>query len=148
MRIVARLPGRASIPPCRLGEVRTADGLIVYLVLAPGLYERRGSPYCRPDGAEWPDNDLRFARLSLAAARDRGRARRRCAGPPNVHVNDWPGGLARPICAGTARRSPTVLTIHNIAYQGEFDADQRHALGIPEPPSTSTAWNSMAAFRS
>jgi starch synthase len=27
---------------------------------------------------------------------------------------------------------PTVLTIHNIAYQGNFDAGQRHLLGIPD----------------
>ena len=137
MRIVARLPGRASIPPCRLGEVRTADGLIVYLVLAPGLYERRGSPYCRPDGAEWPDNDLRFARLSLAAAQlmqglgGQGRGGLRWQ-PELLHVNDWPGGLAPAYLRWDGTPAPTVLTIHNIAYQGVFSADHRHALGIPE----------------
>src|SRR5271163_874692 len=70
LRILGSLPGRASIPPCRIGAVRLTGGLTVYLILASSLslYERRGSPYCRPDGAEWADNDLRFARLALAAA--------------------------------------------------------------------------------
>jgi starch synthase len=27
---------------------------------------------------------------------------------------------------------PTVLTIHNIAYQGNFHARQRHSLGIAD----------------
>jgi starch synthase len=27
---------------------------------------------------------------------------------------------------------PTALTIHNIAYQGNFDARQRNSLGIPD----------------
>ena len=66
--VVADLPGRAGIDPCRIGEARTADGLTLYLVLEPSLYQRSGSPYAGPEGHDWPDNDLRFARLSLAAA--------------------------------------------------------------------------------
>jgi starch synthase len=40
--IVADLPARAGIEPCRIGEVHLPDGLIVYLVLARSLYERMG----------------------------------------------------------------------------------------------------------
>ena len=66
--VVAHLPGRAGIEPCCIGEARTDDGLPLYLVLEPSLYQRTGSPYAGPEGHDWPDNDVRFARLSLAAA--------------------------------------------------------------------------------
>lgn len=127
-----RLPGLASIPGCRIGEVRLPDGLMLYLVGAPSLYERRGSPYCTPEGHDWPDNHLRFARLSLAAA-EIARGRGRLGWTPDIlHVNDWPGGLAPAYLRWHRTPVPTVLTIHNIAYQGIFPAEQRGSLGIPE----------------
>ncbi len=66
--VVAHLSGRAGIDPCCIGEASTDDGLMLYLVLEPSLYQRTGSPYAGPEGHDWPDNDVRFARLSLAAA--------------------------------------------------------------------------------
>jgi glycogen synthase len=47
--IVAHLPGRGGIQACSIGETRTADGLILYLVLEASLYQRAGS---------LPDRDL------------------------------------------------------------------------------------------
>src|SRR5262245_38370869 len=66
--VVGHLDGLADIPPCDVAQVRTADDLIVYVLLAPALYDRDGSPYSRPQGGDWRDNDIRFARLALAAA--------------------------------------------------------------------------------
>ncbi|MGA9866109.1 MAG: glycogen/starch synthase, partial [Acetobacteraceae bacterium] len=43
VRLIGQLPGRAGIAPCRLGQVRTIDGMIVYVLLAPALYQRRGT---------------------------------------------------------------------------------------------------------
>jgi starch synthase len=126
------LPGRSSVPPARLGEVRLPDGMILYLVAAPSLFERRGTPYCTPEGADWQDNDLRFARLSLAAADIAGGRANLGWKPDIVHVNDWPGGLTPAYMQWDGIAAPTVLTIHNIAYQGNFDAPRRHALGIPD----------------
>lgn len=130
MELVGDLPGLAEIPSCRIGRFRTADGLVVYVVIAPDLYEREGSPYCRPDGTDWPNNDLRFARLSLAAAQIA------CGAigwqPDVLHLNDWPGGLAPAYLRWDATPVPSVLTLHNIAHQGLFPADRRAALGIPE----------------
>ena len=65
---LGRLPGRGDIPGCRIGMVRLANGIPLYLVGAPSLYDRPGTPYGSPDGRDWPDNHLRWARLSLAAA--------------------------------------------------------------------------------
>ena len=130
--IVADLPARAGIEPCRIGEVHLPDGLIVYLVLAPSLYQRSGTPYCGPEGFDWADNDLRFARLSLAAAELAKGGSGLAWAPDLLHVNDWPGGLAPAYLRWDGASVPTILTIHNIAYQGIFHRERRHLLGIPE----------------
>jgi starch synthase len=130
--IVAHLPGCAGIDPCCIGEARTTDGLVLYLVLEPSLYQRTGSPYASPEGLDWSDNDLRFARLSLAAA-EIASGRAGMAWQPDIlHVNDWPGGLAPAYLRWRGVRIPTVLTIHNIAYQGVFKRERMKLLGIPE----------------
>jgi starch synthase len=126
------LPGRAGIPAARLGKAVLPDGMILYLVASPSLFDRRGTPYCTPEGADWHDNHLRFARLSLAAA-DIAAGRGGLEWTPDiVHANDWPGGLTPAYMRWDGTNIPTVLTIHNIAYQGNFDAGQRHLLGIPD----------------
>lgn len=130
--VVGHLPGRAGIEPCCIGEARTDDGLPLYLVLEPSLYQRTGSPYASPEGHDWPDNDVRFARLSLAAAEIAvGNASMNWR-PDVLHVNDWPGGLAPAYLRWQGAHLPTVLTIHNIAYQGLCDRDRMPILGIPD----------------
>jgi starch synthase len=126
------LPGRGDIPPCRIGEVRLPSGVTLYLVGAPSLYDRPGTPYCSPDGHEWSDNHLRWARLSLAAAQIAGGHGRMHWMPDVVHANDWPCGMAPAYLRWDTTPVPSVLTIHNIAYQGNFSAALRHGLGIPE----------------
>jgi starch synthase len=128
----AQLPGRAAIPACQIGEAILPDGTILYLVGEARLFDRRGTPYCTPEGRDWPDNHIRFARLALAAAEiARGRGVRGWR-PDLVHVNDWPGGLTPAYMRWDSIDVPTVMTIHNIAYQGLCDAGQRKALGIPD----------------
>jgi starch synthase len=126
------LPGRAAIPPGRLGRTQLADGTVLYLVDTPSLFHRRGTPYCTPEGADWEDNHLRFARLSLAAADIAGGRAGRDWTPDIVHANDWPGGLTPAYMRWDGILLPTVLTIHNIAYQGNFAPGHRHLLGIPD----------------
>ena len=96
------------------------------------LYERPGTPYCDPQGRDWADNDVRFARLSLAAAElAQGRAGLGWV-PDLLHVNDWPGGLAPAYLRWAEASVRTILTVHNIAHQGLFDKERLHRLGIPE----------------
>jgi starch synthase len=129
---IGRLTKRAGIPACRIGETLTSNGTPLYLVAAPELYDRPGTPYSRPEGGDWTDNHLRFARLSLAASEiAQGRGGLDWV-PDLVHANDWPGGLAAAYLNWDGARVPTVMTIHNIAYQGIFDAGQRAALAIPD----------------
>lgn len=129
---IARLSASFGIPSCGLGRGSTKDGLTVYVLLCPELYERDGSPYVDPFGMDWKDNDIRFARLGLAAADIA------CGhGDPLwradlLHLNDWPSGLAAAYLAWRGQYIPTILTIHNLAYQGIFERDRLPSLGIPD----------------
>ncbi len=128
--VVARLEGHAGIPPCDLGLVEVGDGLRIYILLSPELYERDGTPY--GDGAgDFADNDLRFARLGLAAAE------LAMGADPNwsadlLHLNDWQSALAPAYLAWREAKVPSVLTIHNLAYQGLFPRENLGRLGVPE----------------
>lgn len=129
---VASLPGAGDIPPCAIGRAARPDGLVVYIVICPALYDRPGTPYTDDHGEQWPDNDVRFARLSLAAADIACGFGEAGWTPDNLHLNDWPTGLAAGYLAWRGSRAPSVLTIHNLAYQGVFDAERMRALAIPE----------------
>jgi starch synthase len=84
------------------------------------LYQREGSPYQDPGGQDWPDNALRFGLLSKVAAR--------LAGDYDVlHCNDWPAALA-PVFS----QIPSLLTVHNLAFQGNFEPSWLARLGLPQ----------------
>ncbi len=128
---VGSLAPHAGIPGCQLGRMDMPDGLIIYVLLCPELYDRDGSPYGSPEGDDWPDNPLRFARLGLAAAElAAGNASIRWV-PDLVHAHDWPAGLAPAYMHWRGLRTPSVFTIHNLAYQGNIDMGLRRELGIP-----------------
>jgi starch synthase len=129
--LVATLPGFSDIPPCALGRGATHDGIPVYVVLCGQLYDRPGGLYLDPDSRDWPDNDLRFARLSLAAAEIAAGQGDPNWKPDNLHLNDWPSALAAGYLAWRGVATPSLLTIHNLAYQGVFDRSRLAALGIP-----------------
>lgn len=109
-----------------------AGGLEVYVLDAPHLYERKGAIYLGPDGKDWPDNPERFAALSWMAATI---ATDGAAGwePQVLHLHDWQAALT-PIYLrqlGSADRVATLLTIHNIAFQGLTAATRLKALNLP-----------------
>lgn len=128
--VVARLDGFAGIPPCDLGLIEAADGLRIYVLLSPDLYERDGTPYGDGSG-DFSDNDLRFARLSLAAA-DLAQGADPDWDAEILHLNDWQAALAPAYLAWRGTRVPSVLTIHNLAYQGLFPREALPRLGVPE----------------
>lgn len=128
--IVARLAAHAGIPACDLGLVETGDGLRIYVLLSPELYERDGTPYGDAHG-DFSDNDLRFARLGLAAAELAMGADPLWAADL-LHLNDWQAALAPAYLAWRDVKVPSVLTIHNLAYQGLFPRDAMGRLGVPE----------------
>lgn len=129
--VVARLPAASGVPACDLGQIEMPDGLVVYIVLCPELYDREGSPYLDASGADWLDNDVRFARLGLAAAEIAAGCADLDWKPDLLHLNDWPSALAPAFLAWRGLSTPTILTIHNLAYQGLFGAERLPNLGIP-----------------
>ena len=109
------------------GEVA---GIQVLLLDAPHLYDREGGPYSGP-GGDWYDNARRFAALSWVGARI---AREGLAGwkPDVLHAHDWQAGLAPAYLAyGGAGGVGSVLTIHNIAFQGWAPAQALGELRLP-----------------
>ena len=107
-----------------------AAGLDLAVLDAPHLFDRPGNPYSGPNGADWPDNALRFAALSRMAA---SIAAEGVAGlrPDILHAHDWQAGLAMAYLDGAQRRPATVLTVHNLAFQGNFPAALLPSLGLP-----------------
>jgi starch synthase len=132
VEIVGHCPARAELPECQLGRAITTDGLPVYVLICPQLYERHGTPYGNDEGQDWPDNDLRFATLAASAARlAEGRL------DPDwradlVHANDWQSALVPAYLAWNGCTVPTILTIHNLAFQGLFGKDTLRRIGAPE----------------
>ena len=116
--------------PARLLSGR-AGALDLFVIDAPHLFERQGSPYLASNGRDWPDNARRFAALGRAAA-DIGQGLAPGFVPDVIHAHDWQAGLA-PVYLSLADgpRPGTVMTIHNIAFQGIFPADLLFELGLP-----------------
>jgi starch synthase len=133
MPLVAELPASHDVPKCKIGKLCSTDGLVLYAVICPDLYDRDGSPYADSDGVEWADNDIRFARLGLAAAEIGASGIPGCQWRPDLlHVNDWPSALAPAYLAWRGCPTPSILTVHNLAYQGLFDQQRCPSLGIPD----------------
>ncbi|MGI4857367.1 MAG: glycogen synthase GlgA [Janthinobacterium lividum] len=104
-------------------------GMPVLLVKADALYDRSGL-YQDPNGAEWEDNAVRFATLSAAAVRV-------AQGVPGVrkvdlvHAHDWHAGLTPLLMKLAKVDTPSVFTIHNLAFQGNYPIELGPRLGVP-----------------
>lgn len=123
----------AFLPPdFRLLEhVLPDSGARLLLLDAPGWFDRGGGPYIDASGADWPDNALRFGLFCRAAAA-------LVAGRSSlhetfdvVHCNDWQTGLVPALLRHEGVPVRTVLTLHNLAYQGIFGREAFDALHLP-----------------
>jgi starch synthase len=132
IEIVGNCPSYAQLPECQIGLGRTPDGLPIYVVICPSLYERPGGPYCDDAGNDWPDNDIRFARFSAAAALLAAGSVDPAWQADLVHVNDWQSALVPAYLAWNSLPIPTVLTLHNLAFQGLFGRQTLARIGAPE----------------
>jgi len=111
-----------------------ADPFIV--IDCPALYRRDGGPYHAPDGQDWHDNALRFGVLSRAAALLGGARSPLDWRPAIVHCHDWPAGLAPVYLREEPERAASVMTIHNLAFQGNYDAQLLARLELPSSAFT------------
>jgi starch synthase len=132
LRLAARLKGAAQLPPARLLHGRTPAGTPLLVLDCPELYDRAGGPYQDEAGRDWPDNALRFGLLSRAAALLGGSDSPLDWRPHVIHCNEWQTGLAPAYLRYAAgATSATLLTIHNLGFQGVFEAQLVAALGLP-----------------
>jgi starch synthase len=111
----------------------------VYVLDAPYLYRREGSPYQDSAGHEWPDNVQRFALLGWVAAHLAAGELDADWVPEVLHAHDWHAAMG---CAYVAAHPPTraatVFTVHNLAYQGLFPSGDFNLLGLPSRFMAST----------
>ena len=116
----------------RLLESALPTGVPLVIVECARLYDRGGGPYQADDGDDWEDNALRFGVLSKVAAILGSRASPIEWRPDVVHCNDWPTALA-PVYLRAAPKphAATMMTIHNLAFQGVFDASELEGLELP-----------------
>lgn len=117
----------------KLKKSELSGDMPVFFIDQPDYFDREEF-YATPSGA-YGDNHERFAFFSFAvieAARLIGFM------PDIIHVHDWQCSLI-PVYLKTVIKNDeffgttrTVLTIHNLAYQGLFDKDVLKIIGLPE----------------
>jgi starch synthase len=112
-------------------EARLLEGDHYLVIDCPQLYGREGGPYQNATGEGWPDNGLRFGLLSKVAALLGSAASPIAWTAQVVHCNDWPCGLAPVYLNEATPRAKTLMTIHNLAFQGNFGAPLVERLGLP-----------------
>jgi len=105
----------------------------VYLIDQPSYYDR-DELYGR-NGHDYPDNCARFLFFQRAALEA---ARLLDLQPDVIHCNDWQTGLVPVYLREVYRTQPglslrsagTVMTIHNMAYQGAFPSEAMGLTGL------------------
>lgn len=108
------------------------DGTRLLLVDCPSLYDRPAGPYVDADGADWPDNALRFGmfcRAVVALLAGRSTLQETFT---VVHCNDWQTGLIPAFIRHESLPVKSVLTIHNLAYQGIFPREEFDRMALPD----------------
>ncbi|WP_299998658.1 glycogen synthase GlgA [uncultured Cedecea sp.] len=106
------------------------NGIGVYLIDAPHLYSRPGSPYHDENQYAYSDNIIRFALLGWVGAEIA------CGldpywRPEVVHAHDWHAGLTPAYLDVRGRPAKSVFTVHNLAYQGLFYAHHMRDIELP-----------------
>ncbi len=112
-------------------DVRILEAGECLFVDCPELYVRAGGPYVDENSEDWPDNPLRFGVLSRAAALLGSAASPLDWRPEVVHCNDWPTALAPVYLHSERERAATVMTIHNLSFQGLFEPSWLARLELP-----------------
>ena len=129
--VVAEIPQLSpQLPAARL-RLAVVDELPLLLIDCPALYARPGNPYLDAQGHDWPDNVWRFGLLSRVAALLGQTGNPYGWQADVVHANDWQTALA-PAWLHYEGGAASVVTVHNIAFQGCFGRDSLAGLGLPE----------------
>lgn len=129
--VVANFPHLPGYPSCRLIFSIMKSGVPLLVLDCPVLYQRDGGPYSDPNGHDWQDNPLRFGLLSRVAAVLGCGESPLSWRPDLVHGNDWQTGLTGVYLSVAPAPVPNVMTIHNLAFQGNFRPKKVELLHLP-----------------
>lgn len=122
----------SQFPPSILLSAKLANGVPVFIIDCPGLYRREGGPYLDATGCEWPDNALRFGLLSKIGAILASDVSPLVWRPHLAHCNDWQSGLTPAyLHFHQGGKAASLMTIHNLAFQGVFPPGSVAQLGLP-----------------
>ncbi len=119
-------------------DVRVLEGthplfdMPIWLVDIPDQFDRKGNPYTHPQGYDWPDNPDRFTLFSRTVALLGIDALNLGWRPDVVHANDWQTGLVPAFLTQEPNPPRSLFTIHNIAYDCQFDFGTFQHLKLPE----------------
>jgi starch synthase len=132
-RELARLTPFDAPFEARLLMAHLPNGVPLIILECPRLYARAGGPYQNEAGEDWDDNGRRFGLLSKVAAILGSASSPLDWRPQIIHCNDWPAALAPAYLHYTPQpRAAAVMTVHNMAFQGNFEPDLVAVLGLPE----------------
>ncbi len=132
VKSLAAFTDLTGFPPSRLFSAMLPNGVPLLLLDCPSLFQRNGGPYSDSKGVDWADNALRFGLLSKIAAILGGRQSPLSWIPDVVHCNDWQTGLAPAYLHFDPQAvARSVITVHNLAFQGNFAPDTLSALSLP-----------------
>jgi starch synthase len=147
----ADIPFGLHAYPVHFIERSMEDGVTAVLIDAPPLYDREGL-YGDSRG-EYGDNAFRFAVLCRGALEY---ARLKGTRPSVIHAHDWQGALTSVYARTVLHDDPivggvkTVLTIHNLAFQGMFDAKELAWIGLSRnlyTPQALEFWGRASALK-
>jgi starch synthase len=129
---LAALPALGELPACQVLAGKLPGGVPLLIADCAELFQRPGGPYHDTFGKDWPDNDIRFGLLSYVGALLSSGASPLSWRPHILHCNDWQSGLAPAYLRFMpGHRARSVITIHNLAYQGIFPPTTVSRLGLP-----------------
>jgi starch synthase len=118
---------------CAIDDAGQVDRVRFFLVDLPEYFDR--PEYYRTGNQDYTDNAERFALLSLAALEF---AKRSLMPPDIIHCHDWQAALI-PVYLKTRyqddpyfKNSRTLLTIHNLAFQGVFPKPALSRVNLPD----------------
>jgi starch synthase len=117
----------------RIFEHRPCPGVTAMLVEHDPSFDRDG--LYGDEGGDYHDNGRRFSIFCRAVSAALGKL---SLHPDIIHCHDWQAALIplhlrhRPEMAPSLEGIPTLMTIHNLAYQGIFDHRILDTAGIPE----------------
>lgn len=137
---------------CEVWTLQPSEGLTVYFIDRPEFYHRSG--LYNEGGHDYADNAHRFIFFSKCVAH---LARYLPLQPDIVHVHDWQVGLVPLMILhqrwheGWSSAPKTCLTIHNLAYQGNFPRQDYGLANLPLDyfnPNGAEFWGQLSCLKS